>query len=589
MMILVMPSALNLPQANPSTVLEYAPVPPEEDTPPTNEGALSALGLGESGGGAGGGAPEPPKPPKLPPVKKGTSEKPSQKRCVGNPPRQTEDPMSPPCVAFYDGDNGGSTWPGVTKDEIIVMSYADVANYTRPEGGRAEVSPSNGTYCDMDAPEGQCQGPENAGTEDHVWARATRLMQRYFNERFQTYNRRVHYYLQYTNASSETATRRDAADQYAQYQPFAALDERVFFGYKDAYRDAMANRQVTMFSSEQIPHGETLLRYSPYSYNFWPDLQHASELYASYVCTKVAREPDGSPGIAKHSGNPERNGQPRKFGLMYTTDQGWEKLILFRQLTKRKLAACGVTWETEVSFPVCCWTQDNATDPSYAALNVAELESKGVTTVLWLGGTESRTTKAAASRGYLPEWVVMGDGNIDGMTDGQVQDQSAWGHAWTISYNMREDNRTTTNAWKACREADPNADLHTCLRVNQMYRDHFMLFQAIQVAGPELTPWKVDAGFHAIPRIRSTSPYLAAFYFDPDDYTGVKDAMEQWWDRACRTPTPSALNSDQGCYRMVRGGLRYPAWSWEGGDDVFANPSDPINVYDGGGFRIRLA
>src|SRR5688572_12407961 len=45
---------------------------------------------------------------------------PRVRRCVGDPPRQTEDPQSPPCVAAWSGDNGGATWQGVTRDEIVV-------------------------------------------------------------------------------------------------------------------------------------------------------------------------------------------------------------------------------------------------------------------------------------------------------------------------------------------------------------------------------------------------------------------------------------------------------------------------------------
>jgi hypothetical protein len=41
-------------------------------------------------------------------------------RCVGNPPRQIEDPQSPPCVPYWTGDNGGDTSFGVTRDTITV-------------------------------------------------------------------------------------------------------------------------------------------------------------------------------------------------------------------------------------------------------------------------------------------------------------------------------------------------------------------------------------------------------------------------------------------------------------------------------------
>lgn len=45
---------------------------------------------------------------------------PKVRRCVGDPPRQIEDPHSPPCVPYWAGGNGGATWPGVTADEVRI-------------------------------------------------------------------------------------------------------------------------------------------------------------------------------------------------------------------------------------------------------------------------------------------------------------------------------------------------------------------------------------------------------------------------------------------------------------------------------------
>src|SRR6266851_5800626 len=101
--VAVLPSALNLPQANPTETLEYAPVPPSDNDPPPPPAAgnLASLGLASSPGivsgpsdrgvgtgGAGKGpgpapaadAPPPPPPAAvLPPAIK----TPSTKRCVG--------------------------------------------------------------------------------------------------------------------------------------------------------------------------------------------------------------------------------------------------------------------------------------------------------------------------------------------------------------------------------------------------------------------------------------------------------------------------------------------------------------------------
>src|SRR5438477_6247972 len=86
-----LPSALNLPQANPGAVAEYAPVPGNGSSTP--QGNIAGLGLGEGGEALGGaGASQ----------ATGTGASitvpPSKYDCVGNPPRQTIDPLSPPCV-----------------------------------------------------------------------------------------------------------------------------------------------------------------------------------------------------------------------------------------------------------------------------------------------------------------------------------------------------------------------------------------------------------------------------------------------------------------------------------------------------------
>ena len=49
-------AALNLPQSNPTETLEYAPVPPDSNAKPNENGNESALGLGSSSGIKGSGA-----------------------------------------------------------------------------------------------------------------------------------------------------------------------------------------------------------------------------------------------------------------------------------------------------------------------------------------------------------------------------------------------------------------------------------------------------------------------------------------------------------------------------------------------------
>src|SRR5258708_32839187 len=73
----------------------------------------------------------------------------------------------------------------------------------------------------------------------------------------------------------------------------------------------------------------------------------------------------------------------------------------------------------------------------------------------------------------------------------------------------------------------------------------------------------MDQGFHAIPAVRSSSIDVPACYYEPGDYTCIKDATAMWWD-------PNAPNATgtppKGCWRMFEDGARYLKWAWPGGD-----------------------
>jgi hypothetical protein len=135
--------------------------------------------------------------------------------------------------------------------------------------------------------------------------------------------------------------------------------------------------------------------------------------------------------------------------------------------------------------------------------------------------------------------------------------------------------------YTAFREGNPRGDDLAAFYAREAYPDHFMLFGAIQVAGPRLTSRSVDQGYHAIPPHQSSGPYSAALFFDPGDYTFVKDSAEQWWDPQGQPPTGAATSTKPGCWRMTRSGRRSLAGQWPKGDDVFTNRSDPCTGYGG--------
>src|SRR5258708_30833503 len=121
--VFALPSALNLPQANPGQTLEYAPVPGNGNSN-AQGGNFAGLGLG-AGGNEGTGGDLVLENPLASQNLLNSGRNPSSKRCVGTPLRQTEDPIAPPCVAFFNGGNGGAPGTGVNPTTVTVLFYAD--------------------------------------------------------------------------------------------------------------------------------------------------------------------------------------------------------------------------------------------------------------------------------------------------------------------------------------------------------------------------------------------------------------------------------------------------------------------------------
>jgi hypothetical protein len=201
----------------------------------------------------------------------------------------------------------------------------------------------------------------------------------------------------------------------------------------------------------------------------------------------------------------------------------------------------------------------------------------GATTILWLGGYETATSKEADRVGWYPEWVVVGDRQQDSINHARDQAQEVWQHAVVISHYLRTPAiGADVPCRQAFRESEPKGTNTDRNEACERYHSFFTLFRGIQAAGPFLQPDTVNEGHHAFPRVASTSPYVAACFYDPNDFTCVKDASEQWWDPDA--PDPDGEPEVSGCYRLVREGKRFLKNSWEGTDaDPFSNPNDPCN------------
>jgi hypothetical protein len=211
-----------------------------------------------------------------------------------------------------------------------------------------------------------------------------------------------------------------------------------------------------------------------------------------------------------------------------------------------------------------------------ALLRMHNFQSDGVTTVVWAGGFETDDTAAASQLGYEPEWIVAGDGALDDLVGSRYQDQTEWSHAWTLTDEPLYPPWQQTFCVVAIKETDPGFPESDTSIPCRMYADYRLLFTAVQVAGPSLDPAHVDEGLHAIPGVQTSDPRTPACFFNPGDYTCIKDSIAMWWDETAR----SQFSLGPGCYRVPEAGRRFLPGGWQAGNvNAAETANDPCNGY----------
>jgi hypothetical protein len=489
----------------------------------------------------------------------------TNKRCVGNPARQTEDPLSPPCVSFFNGDNFGATYQGVTGDEVRLLIYLDPFNFINgSDGGTNNIAPRN-TLFDLFVPPGAAPNPKGM---EHFIVRGFRSWQTYFNDAFQTYGRSVHFYVYWSNGGSVTAEARraDAAQLHKNIKPFAVLTS-ASGGAEDAFLREMARRGVLNFGSFALRSQDFFNEFPKLIWSYQPSIEQQAETYVSYLCKKVV----GQPPVLANTDIQATAGGKRKFGIISTNDPSQAGLIQLADIVREKVTACGGEIAAIATFDSCCFAQDNRDRSTTAQTSMAEFKEKNVTTILWPGGIAGNYGKSAVGLNYYPEWVVAGDGTMDGNNPIRLAQlgPSFDGRAIVVTPETFQPGLDEQRCSQAYRSVDKEMSRPNLGYICSYYRNLFQVFLGIQVSGPRLGPTGVDKGFHAVPSIASNDRQTPSCFYLPNDYTCVKDAQAEVWDNGGDPPG----DNRPGCWKAIEGGKRYLSGQFPDGN-VNAQYSD---------------
>jgi hypothetical protein len=526
--VLILPSALRPP---PDPTTESGAISP--DAPPDLNSDVQLLQSVQqaSGGGAGataGGIPTtlPPAPAVAPAV---TTTRPAPKAgtgyCFGRPPRQIQSVYAGPCKPGFSGPNGGSTSKNVFGNEIRL----GFTNLGAPAKGRV---------------------PDEPTPNETPFTRTYRVLAQYFNQRYETYGRRVVFYGDGDPAS--------ASDADAQSHATMLADDPAFqlFGIYSATQNVCEKFvQFGLVSTcDPLAHQEYVAN-RPGLFSFTMDLNEMLDLGAEYACKALKDR------VARFGG-PDVTTKSRKFGFAtYRNTQGGVAAKDFADAFDRE---CGGSVDVvEMSSQV---------DPNNAAAAIARFRTEGVTTVIFSNVLPNVVAlmNAATASGFTPEWVMLGNYGLDYNTIAQGLPKEQAAHLFGLTGQEWPQTPQTTECYQAYRSIDPDneADGNTCFIAWPLL---VTFFNGIQGAGPNLTPASYQKALFEIGHRYSQTPWVIGGGFGPDDYSYADSVAEVWYDASAVDPGFGA----PGAYRFTHDGARSKRGQLTGDDSQIQRSGSP--------------
>jgi hypothetical protein len=422
---------------------------------------------------------------------------------------------APMCQPAFHGDNGGATAPGVTATTITV---------TYREAITGPVAAAIGSI-----------GASLVGSNAQTLAAMSAYIS-VFNRSFELYGRHVVLkpFLAHGNFLTEEAGGGQAqAQQDAETAAsLGAFADVSLLAATIPYTQALAQDHVI---SVGAPYVSTafLRQNAPYVYTPGPDCNKLTSVSVDIIGRALAHLP------AIYAGSPALRDRQRVIGLVAPDNPIYNACdgSAARTLEQR----FGVHVATSIRYPFSI-----AGDAQDAPNMVAQLKAAGVTTVLC--GCDPETpiymTRAANQQDYHPEWV-----SIDlGDAYNRLPNQAQWRHDIAGGQVARPE--ADQEAYRVLRMADPTGPVVASYA--SIYEPLLLLFDALQAAGPDLTPTTFERGFWSLPPSLPGGMY-GWWRFGPGTFDPSDSFQVEWWDPSAISP----VDGKPGAYRPCNGGAEY--------------------------------
>ncbi|MBV8161059.1 MAG: hypothetical protein JO265_09065 [Acidimicrobiia bacterium] len=435
------------------------------------------------------------------------------------------------CYAPFSGDNGGSTYQGVTATTIKVVLYL-------PQDHDPVLSFAYGAIGTTDT---------NAQTAQTLQDFVT-----FFQTYYETYGRKVDL-VPYTATGTildEVAARADAVSIAESIRPFAVIGGPML---TNAFADELAARKILCLDCTPGQPDAWYAARAPYVWGVTIGPEQAQQVLAEYVGKRLAGRK------ADNTDDPNLDTRKRSFGIIYLTTGPDSDQI--EQEFEQNLARYNVHPAQVLSYKSPLDLLNDA--PSL----IAKLKDAGVTSVIFSGDpiAPGALAGAAANQRWYPEWIVTGSGYTDTNVFGRTYDGSEWRHAFGITFLPARTDPSVSGTkflyqWFFGRPTP--APTGAQLTVG----DFTLLYSVLQGIGPQATPQAFQAAlFAAPPTPRAITEPSVSFgnkgLWPHTDYLGIDDATEIWWDPAATGPDELGRQG-RGMFEFVDGGKRYLPGEW---------------------------
>jgi hypothetical protein len=446
-------------------------------------------------------------------------------------------------VAAFTGNNGGSTYHGVTRSTITIATR--------------QTSDSQGA----NALEAQAEAEAAGGVSNAQSYAYDQKIVAWMNTQFELYGRKV----KLVNFQGQGNGTNEALDM-GQTQACADADTEANSIHAFGGTNWAANYESGVFADCAARYHLYVGEGAPYFPEWWFRQRNPYVWGITMNCTLIADEvaefggKQIAPYPAKWAGNDgvlNMQNTQRKFATYVPNNVEYQSCVQeFKNQAESKYHVA------DNRFDFYNYALDISTFPQDAQKAIVQFSADHDTTVTLACDPISPIflTQDAVNQNYYPEWLIIGVAGTD--TDN-------WAELW----DPREINNRLFGISEAAATAQilsPNSDAGQSLRKMGIpinissvtdYYEWLSIFNQLQEAGPNLSPAAIAAG---TPKLPTATGAFGTWDYG-NTHSAIVDAREVYWDGS----KTSTATGKQGTYLEIYNGRRFRLGGFPSGQPPF--------------------